>query len=369
MIKTAQVCPKCEGHIPDPDMFCPHCGAELDRKDDLNVGQVINGAYAVRELIGGGSMGRVYLAEQLSLKKTVALWEALRKETDDLISINELLKSDKDDKPASELAAQTEKLGERILMLETRTRLSGEHDANNAIVSIHAGAGGTESCDWAEMLLRMYNRWAEKKGFAVEIIDILPGEEAGVKSVTLLIKGEYAYGLLRAEVGVHRLVRLSPFDFNQRRHTSFAAVFVYPEVQDDLEVEIEEKDLRMETFRAGGHGGQNVNKVSSAVRMYHLPSGIVVQCQNERSQHQNRMIALRILKSRLLELKRKEEDEKREKLYQEQKQIAWGSQIRSYILHPYRMVKDHRTGQESSAVEKVLDGALHEFIRKYLLTH
>ena len=311
---------------------------------------------------------REVLREEARVRREVELLHFLEKELEEIDILARLVEEENDVSEGEAVQERLTGLKSRLEELELTQILSPDDD-RNAILSINAGAGGTDAQDWAEMLLRMYLRWSERNGFKVEVLDKTSGEEAGIKSAIVAIEGEYAYGLLRAEVGVHRLVRLSPFDFNQRRHTSFAAVFVYPEVQDDLEVEIEEKDLRMETFRAGGHGGQNVNKVSSAVRMYHLPSGIVVQCQNERSQHQNRMIALRILKSRLLELKRKEEDEKREKLYQEQKQIAWGSQIRSYILHPYRMVKDHRTGQESSAVEKVLDGALHEFIRKYLLTH
>ena len=311
---------------------------------------------------------REVLREEARVRREVELLHFLEKELEESDILARLAEEENDVSEGEAVQERLAGLKSRLEELELTQILSPDDD-RNAILSINAGAGGTDAQDWAEMLLRMYLRWSERNGFKVEVLDKTSGEEAGIKSAIVAIEGEYAYGLLRAEVGVHRLVRLSPFDFNQRRHTSFAAVFVYPEVQDDLEVEIEEKDLRMETFRAGGHGGQNVNKVSSAVRMYHLPSGIVVQCQNERSQHQNRMIALRILKSRLLELKRKEEDEKREKLYQEQKQIAWGSQIRSYILHPYRMVKDHRTGQESSAVEKVLDGALHEFIRKYLLTH
>jgi len=292
----------------------------------------------------------------------------LEKEFEETEILIRLAEEENDLSEGEAIRERLDKIGARIGEIELARILSPDDD-RNAILSINAGAGGTDAQDWADMLFRMYLRWSEQRGFKVEVFDRTSGEEAGIKSATLAISGDNVYGLLRAEVGVHRLVRLSPFDFNQRRHTSFAAVFVYPEVQDEMEIEVEEKDLKVETFRAGGHGGQNVNKVSSAVRIHHLPTGIVVQCQNERSQHQNRQIALRILKSRLLELKRKEEDEKREKLYQEQKQIAWGSQIRSYILHPYRMVKDHRTGQETSAVEKVLDGALDEFIRTYLLTH
>jgi peptide chain release factor 2 len=245
--------------------------------------------------------------------------------------------------------------------------LGGEHDESNAIVSINAGAGGTEAQDWVEMLLRMYLRWGEKRGYQTKIVDILSGEEAGLKNVTFTVNGPYAYGYLKAEVGIHRLVRISPFDAGARRHTSFASVFVYPEISDDFVIEIDEKDLRVDTFRSSGAGGQHVNKTDSAVRITHLPTGIVVQCQNERSQHKNKAIALKILKARLYEKELKEKEEKFEELHNTKKEIAWGSQIRSYILHPYKMVKDHRTNKVIHQVDRVLDGEIDDLIKAYLL--
>ncbi len=245
--------------------------------------------------------------------------------------------------------------------------LGSEQDPLNAIMSIHAGAGGTEAQDWAEMLLRMYLRWAEKKGYTATIIDYLPGDEAGVKSVTVTIEGEYAYGFAKAEIGIHRLVRISPFDAGARRHTSFASVFVYPEVNEEIVVEIDEKDLRIDTYRSTGAGGQHVNKTDSAVRITHLPTGIVVQCQNERSQHKNKAMAMKYLKSRLYERKLQEQNEKTNELNKTKKDIAWGSQIRSYVLHPYKMIKDHRSNLETGNVDRVLDGGIDDFIEAYLL--
>ncbi len=250
--------------------------------------------------------------------------------------------------------------------IEIRHLLSGELDRNNAIVTIHPGAGGTESQDWAEMLERMYIRWAERHNFKVEIMDILPGDEAGIKSVTFSVKGKYAYGYLKGEKGVHRLVRISPFDANKRRHTSFAAVFVYPEIEEDIEVNIKEDDLKIDTFRASGAGGQHVNKVSSAVRITHIPTGIVVSCQSERSQHRNKEMALKILRSRLYDLQLKEKERRLEGIVGDKKEIAWGNQIRSYVLQPYRLVKDNRTGVEIGNVEAVLDGDIDVFIDSYL---
>lgn len=242
-----------------------------------------------------------------------------------------------------------------------------EDDARNAILTIHPGAGGTESQDWTQMLLRMYLRYAERKGFKVEIIDSLPGEEAGLKSVTVRIEGDYAYGLLCQDSGVHRLVRISPFDANKRRHTSFAAVFVYPEVEGDIEIEINPEELRIDTYRSSGSGGQHVNVTDSAVRITHLPTGIVVQCQNERSQHKNKASAMKVLKARLYELEKKAKLEKIEKLEDAKSDISWGNQIRSYVLHPYRMIKDVRTKVEIGDVDRVLDGDIDEFIKSSLL--
>jgi peptide chain release factor 2 len=246
--------------------------------------------------------------------------------------------------------------------------LSGEHDANNAFFSITAGAGGTEAQDWAEMLLRMYLRFFEKRGFKADITDYQPGEEAGVKSVTLTVEGDYAYGWLRPEIGIHRLVRISPFDSNARRHTSFSSVFVFPELSDEVEVEINDKDLKVDTYRSSGAGGQHVNKTDSAIRITHIPSGIVVACQNERSQHKNRATAMKQLKARLYEAERRKKAEEASEIAGEKMEIGWGSQIRSYVLHPYRMVKDHRTGYEVGNTEGVLNGDLDGFIEAFLLS-
>ena len=250
---------------------------------------------------------------------------------------------------------------------ETRKMLGGEHDRLNAIVTIHPGAGGTESQDWAEMLLKMYTRWCDRRGFKRELIDLQPGDEAGIKSATLTVNGDYAYGLLSAEAGVHRLVRISPFDQAARRHTSFASVFVWPELPDDIDIEIPEKDLRIDTYRSSGAGGQHVNVTDSAVRLTHLPTGIVVSCQNERSQHRNRDAAMKVLKSRLFDLRMKEQQARLDQISGEKKDIAFGSQIRSYVLHPYQMIKDHRTKEQVGDVNRVLDGDLDPFIKSYLM--
>jgi len=267
-----------------------------------------------------------------------------------------------------ELHELVARLTEHVTEMELRSLLSGPHDAGNAIVTITAGAGGTDAQDWAEMLLRMYLRWAEKRGYRTELLDIQPGQEAGIKSATFRVEGEYAYGYLSAEAGVHRLVRLSPFNIAHSRETSFASVFVYPEIEDDVVVALEEKDLRIETFRSSGAGGQHVNKTESAVRITHLPTGIVVSCQNQRSQHQNREAALRILRSRLYELELEKRLEERQQLEQNKREIRFGSQIRSYVLHPYKLAKDVRTKYETSAVERVLDGEIDDFIREYLIS-
>jgi peptide chain release factor 2 len=308
------------------------------------------------------------------LMKRKAELEAAIKSVDDIGVLIEdaevllaLAEEEKDDGAAAEAEEKLERAGEGLKAAEVQRMLGGEMDRLNAIVSIHPGAGGTEAQDWADMLLRMYLRWAETKNFTAEIVDYQAGEEAGLKSVTFTVSGEYAYGYLKAEVGVHRLVRISPFDAARRRHTSFSSVFVYPEVAGDMDVEINEADLRVDTYRASGAGGQHVNKTDSAVRITHMPTGIVVQCQNERSQHKNRATAMKILRSRLYEQKLKEEEDKMEALHKEKKDIAWGSQIRSYVLQPYRLVKDHRTGLEIGNVDSVLDGGISPFIEGYLL--
>jgi peptide chain release factor 2 len=267
---------------------------------------------------------------------------------------------------AKEAGDKLVEAGDAIRKAEIRRMLSGEHDRSNAIVSIHPGAGGTEAQDWADILMRMYLRWVESRGFKAEVVDFLPGDEAGVKSVTFTVAGEYAYGYLKAEVGVHRLVRISPFDANKRRHTSFASVFVYPEIEDDIEVDISEADLKVDTFRASGAGGQHVNKTDSAVRMTHIPTGIVVQCQNERSQHKNRAVAMKLLRARLYEKKLEEQEAKLQEFSKDKRDISWGSQIRSYVMQPYRLIKDHRTGFETGNIDPVLDGALDGFIEAYL---
>ncbi len=255
-----------------------------------------------------------------------------------------------------------------LSVAEVAALLSGERDLSNAIVSIHPGAGGTESQDWAEMLMRMYLRWAEKRGYKTEVLDYQNGEEAGIKSVTFMVLGDYAYGRMKAEAGVHRLVRISPFDANKRRHTSFASVHVYPEVEEDVDLSIDDKELRIDTYRSSSAGGQHVNKTDSAVRITHLPTNIVVQCQNERSQLKNKNVAMKVLRSRLYEVRKKELDAKVEKLMSEKKDIAWGSQIRSYVFQPYQMVKDHRTGVESGNVAAVMDGDIDQYIEAYLIS-
>jgi len=279
----------------------------------------------------------------------------------------DLAVEESDEDALEEVTQQTDALDAKINQLSLALMLDGRDDARNAIVSINAGAGGTEAQDWAEMLFRMYSRWIERKGYQSELIDFQPGEEAGIKSVTFTAKGENAFGYLKSETGVHRLVRISPFNASGKRHTSFASVFVYPELDSEITVEVDEKDIRVDVFRASGAGGQHVNKTSSAVRLTHMPSGIVVQCQQEKSQHRNKDLAMKVLKARLYQLEQDKQEEKMQEMHDSKEDIAWGSQIRSYVLHPYQMVKDHRIKLDVGNVNAILDGDIDQFIEGVLL--
>ena len=301
------------------------------------------------------------------LRADVDAWKGLKSSLEDCQAAWELMEEEEDPELARELEDRLGAAEDGLREIELHKMLSGDNDAGNAILNINAGAGGTEAQDWAEMLLRMYLRWAEKRGFQAEVVDLLPGDEAGTKNATITIAGRYAYGYLKAEAGVHRLVRISPFDAQARRHTSFASVAVYPEVEEDAGVEIDEKDLKTDVYRASGAGGQHVNRTESAVRILHVPTGIVVTCQSERSQHKNRSNAMRILRAKLLDLQRQEREKERDAQEAEKKDIAWGSQIRSYVLQPYQKIKDHRTDLEEGNVQKVLDGDLDAFMEAYLL--
>ena len=306
------------------------------------------------------------LSKIKQLKSKCTEYNKIKNEIIDLMELTELANIESDTEVAKEIIKNTKKTEKDFEKLQLQTLLSGKYDTNNAIVTIHPGAGGTESQDWAEMLYRMYSRWANKNSYEIKELDYLEGEEAGLKSVTFEIIGENAYGYMKCEKGVHRLVRISPFDSGGRRHTSFASVEVLPEITDDIEIEINPDDLRVDTYRASGAGGQHINKTSSAVRITHIPTNIVVACQSERSQIQNRETAMRMLKSKLLDLKEKEQKEKIEDLKGEQKDIAWGSQIRSYVFCPYTMVKDHRTNYEVGNVEAVMNGEIDDFLESYL---
>lgn len=300
------------------------------------------------------------------LKEKKESFSKLKGDFENLLDMNQLLLKEFDDIIAKELIADTSKLERNVEKLELETLLSGKYDINNAIITLHPGAGGTESQDWVEMLYRMYSRWSNQNGYELKELDYLEGEEAGIKSVTALIKGPYAYGYLKTEMGVHRLVRISPFDSGGRRHTSFASLEVLPEITEDIQIDVNPEDLRIDTYRASGAGGQHINKTDSAVRITHIPTNTVVSCQSERSQTMNKETAMKMLKSKLMDLKEKEHKEKIEDLKGNQKDIAWGSQIRSYVFCPYTMVKDHRTGYEVGNVQAVMDGDLNGFIEAYL---
>uniref|UniRef100_A0A832GRH5 Peptide chain release factor 2 n=1 Tax=Caldimicrobium thiodismutans TaxID=1653476 RepID=A0A832GRH5_9BACT len=310
---------------------------------------------------------RHLLKERAQLTERLNTYEKLLNQFNELLEWYTLYREENDLEILEGLLQELSKFESSFQKEEATLLLSEEYDHSSAILSIHAGTGGTDAQDFAEMLLRMYVRWAEKKGYQVKLVDYLSGEEAGIKNATLLIEGPWAYGLLKGEKGVHRLIRISPFDANARRHTSFASVTVIPEIEEEVEVEIKPEDLKIETMRASGHGGQHVNKTESAVRITHIPTGIVVSCQNERSQYLNKMTALKILKAKLYQLEKQKLEEKKESLIGEKKDISWGNQIRTYTLHPYKVVKDHRTQTEVYKVDEVLDGEIDEFIREYLL--
>ena len=305
------------------------------------------------------------IAELKSAKSVNEPYSKLFRQCNDIKELLGIVE-DADHASIAELAKDIDALEKDINAMEFRSLLNQKDDISNTILSINAGAGGTESCDWVSMLFRMYSKWSEKKRFKLSVIDLLPGEEAGIKNITAIIKGEYAYGYLKAENGVHRLVRISPFDANKRRHTSFASVDVIPEISDDINIKINESDLRIDTYRSSGAGGQHVNVTDSAVRITHIPTNVIVQCQNERSQHKNKATAMKILKARLYEREREKKMRELEKQYSEKREIAWGSQIRSYVMHPYSMVKDHRTAFETSNTTAVMDGGLDGFIEAYL---
>ncbi|MBI4713462.1 MAG: peptide chain release factor 2 [Planctomycetes bacterium] len=307
------------------------------------------------------------IAELKHLKATVTPFREVLKDLTELIELTELAESEKSAETLEESARELDRLADRVQELELQVYLSGDHDANDCFLNIHAGTGGTDACDWAEMLLRLYSRYCDHEGWKAELIDSLPGDEAGIRRATLHVKGAFAFGFLKSEIGVHRLVRISPFDSNKRRHTSFAAIDVVPELE-EAEIKINEQDLKIDTFSAGGPGGQHVNKTASAIRITHLPTGIVVQCQNNRSQHQNKSTAMKLLAAKLYALAEKEKEDAFKKIYGAKGEIAWGYQIRSYVLQPYTMVKDHRTDYETGSVQKVLDGEIGEFIKAFLRT-
>jgi peptide chain release factor 2 len=346
---------------------CPTSGVIFDLSDLRNQLQKLDEEISKGTLWEDQETAQRLLRERARLQEEIEKWEGKEKDLEEILILSEFVKETDDPKDVEELVSRIGNLDNLINKFEIARMLGGENDKENAIVYINAGAGGTEAQDWVEMLLRMYLKWAEKEKYETQIVDLLQGEEAGVKNVTFLVRGLHAYGYLKCESGIHRLVRVSPYDANNRRHTSFASVYAYPELPDNIAIDINEEDLKVDTFRSSGPGGQHVNRTESAIRITHMPTGIVVQCQNERSQHKNRAIAMAILKSRLYELEKKKQEEKMDTLNKEKKDIAWGSQIRSYILHPYKLVKDHRTKIEEHNADGVLNGEIDPFIKACLL--
>ena len=345
---------------------CNSCGGIFDLATMASDLQRINEQMAEPDFWADQSSAQQIIARKQVLERELTRWTTLDNRDQDLQTLLELIASEGAEEELGELTHELECLENELTRVRTHMLLSEDKDINNAIVSFHPGAGGTESQDWAEMLMRMYVRWADRRGFRVNTIDLIHGEEAGIKSATISMTGDYVYGYLKGEAGVHRLVRISPYDSNKRRHTSFASVFVYPEIEEGVDVTIDDKDLRIDTFRASGAGGQHINKTSSAIRITHIPTGIVVQCQNERSQHKNKSAAMKVLHARLYALEQEKKDQAMQAFIGEKKDIAWGHQLRSYVYQPYQLVKDHRTNHEVGNIEAVLNGNLDPFIEAYL---
>ena len=341
-------------------------GGIFDVDDKLTEIEALDEKIADSGFWNDNKVAQKILQKRSALQRSVEIWKNLDTEREDLGAMLELSDEEEDASMEEEIGASLTQLSEQVAQAELKAMLSGESDFNNAIVAINSGAGGTESQDWAEMLLRMYLRWGDRNGYKTEVLDTQYGDEAGIKSATVLFTGDYAFGYLKAEIGVHRLVRISPYDSNKRRHTSFASFFAYPEVDEETDIEVKEEDLKTDVYRASGPGGQGVNTTDSAVRLTHVPTGIVVQCQNERSQHKNKASALKVLKSRLFELEQEKQGEEKKEMEKQKRKIEWGSQIRSYVLHPYQLIKDLRTGVEAGNVDAVLDGDLQDFIQAYL---
>ena len=341
-------------------------GGYFDVDQNMKLVQSLDAETTLPEFWDDNESAQKILQKRSGLQRSIEIWENLEKERENLEAMLELFSEEEDSSMEKEIRSSLTQLCEQLAQAELKAMLSGRTDFNNAFVAINSGAGGTESQDWAEMLLRMYLRWGDRNGYKTEVLDTQYGEEAGIKSATILFSGDYVFGYLKAEIGVHRLVRISPYDSNKRRHTSFASVFVYPEIDDEVDVEIKEEDLKTDVYRASGPGGQGVNTTDSAVRLTHVPSGIVVQCQNERSQHKNKASALKVMKARLYEMEQEKLGEEKKEMEKQKKKIEWGSQIRSYVLHPYQLVKDLRTGLEAGNVDAVLEGDLQPFIQAFL---